>query len=59
MIVFDIRYDQDFATFQPLKVKHEFSSLVNGVLRTTGYASVLTDKVSSIDNHGHRQFDKT
>ena len=57
LYVFDVRYHQDFATLQPIKVKIEFSPTVDAATGLRGYAFLLTFKVISINSDGQRQFD--
>ena len=54
---FDIRYQKDFESSQPLKVEFKFDGVVPAGIY--GYALVLTNKLISISSDGHRMFDLT
>ena len=52
---FDIRYQKNFETAQPVKVEFKFSeNIAAGIY---GYALVLTNKLISISSDGQRMFD--
>ena len=54
---FDIRYQKDFESSQPIKVEFKFDGVVpSGIY---GYALVLTNKLISISSDGQRMFDLT
>ena len=52
---FDIRYQKNFESSQPIKVEFKFSSVVPAGIY--GYALVLTNKLISISSDGQRMFD--
>ena len=52
---FDIRYQKDFESSQPIKVEFKFDGVVpTGIY---GYALVLTNRLVSISSDGQRMFD--
>ena len=52
---FDIRYQKNFESSQPIKVEFKFDGVVpDGIY---GYALVLTNKIISISSDGQRMFD--
>ena len=55
--VFDIRYQKNFESAQPIKVEFKFDGVVPA--GTYGYALVLTNKLISISSDGQRMFDLT
>ena len=55
LYVFDIRYQQNFASAQPIKIEFRFSEDVAAGIY--GYALVLTNKLVSINSDGQRHFD--
>ena len=52
---FDIRYQKNFESSQPIKVEYKFDGVVSAGIY--GYALVLTNKLFSISSDGHRMFD--
>ena len=52
---FDIRYQKDFESSQPIKVEIKFDGVV--LAGIYGYALVLTNKLISISGDGQRMFD--
>ena len=54
---FDIRYQKDFESSQPIKVEFKFGGVVP--VGIYGYALVLTNKLISISSDGQRMFDLT
>ena len=52
---FDIRYQKDFESSQPIKVEFKFDGVVPAGIY--GYALVLTNKLISISSDGQRMFD--
>ena len=54
---FDIRYQKNFESSQPIKVDFKFHGVVPAGIY--GYALVLTNKLISISSDGHRMFDLT
>ena len=52
---FDIRYQKDFESSQPIKVEFKFDGVVPAGIY--GYALVLTNKLLSISSDGQRMFD--
>ena len=54
---FDIRYQKNFENAQPVKVEFKFSENIDAGIY--GHALVLTNKLISISNDGHRMFDLT
>ena len=55
--VFDIRYQKDFESSQPIKVEFKFDGVIPAGIY--GYALVLTNKLISISSNGQRMFDLT
>ena len=55
LYVFEIRYEKNFESAQPLKVDIKF--LENRTAGIYGYALVLTNKIVSINSDGQRHFD--
>ena len=55
LYVFDIRYQKNFASAQPIKVEFKFNNVVPAGIY--GYALVLTNKLISISSDGQRHFD--
>ena len=55
LYVFDIRYQKDFESAQPIRVEFKFSGNVDAGIY--GYASVLTNRLVSISSDGQRMFD--
>ena len=53
--VFDIRYQQNFAFFQPIKVELKFDEVPPNDIK--GYALVLTNEFLSVSSDGQRHFD--
>ena len=52
---FDIRYQKNFESAQPVKVEFEFpESIPAGIY---GYSIVLTNRLASIGTYGQRKFD--
>ena len=54
---FDIRYQKNFGSSQPIKVELKFDGVVPAGIY--GYALVLTNKLISISSDGQRMFDLT
>ena len=55
LYVFDIRYQKNFESAQPIKVEFKFSeNLIAGIY---GYALVSTNRLVSISSDGQRHFD--
>ena len=54
---FDIRYQKDFQSSQPIKVEFKFDGIVPPGIY--GYALVLINKLISISSDGQRMFDLT
>ena len=54
---FDIRYQKDFKSSQPIKVEFKFNGMVPAGIY--GYALVLTNRLISISSDGQRMFDLT
>ena len=54
---FDIRYQKNFKSSQPIKVEFIFDTVVPA--GTYGYALVLTNKLISMSSDGQRMFDLT
>ena len=54
---FDLRYQKDFKSSQPIKVEFKFDGVVP--VGIYGYALVLTNKLISISSDGQRMFDLT
>ena len=55
--VFDIRYQKNFESSQPIKFEFKFDGVVPAGIY--GYALVLTNKLISISSDGQRMFDLT
>ena len=55
--VFDIRYQKNFESSQPIKVEFKVDGAINAGIY--GYALVLTNKLISISSDGQRMFDPT
>ena len=55
--VFDIRYQKNFESSQPIKVEFKFDGVVPAGIY--GYALVLTNRLISISSDGQRMFDLT
>ena len=55
LYVFDIRYQKNFESAQPIKVEYKFSENVPAGIY--GYALVLTNKLISLSSDGQRHFD--
>ena len=53
--IFDIRYQKNFESAQPIKVEFKFDGVVPNDIN--GYALVLTNKLVSISSDGQRHFD--
>ena len=54
---FDIRYQKDFESSQPIKIEFKFDDVVPAGIY--GYALVLTNRLISISSDGQRMFDLT
>ena len=52
---FDIRYQKNFESSQPIKVEFKFDGVVPAGIY--GYSLVLTNRLISISSDGHRMFD--
>ena len=52
---FDIRYQKNFESSQPIKIEFKFDGVVHAGIY--GYALVLTNRLISISSDGHRMFD--
>ena len=52
---FDIRYQKNFESSQPIKVEFKFDGVVPAGIY--GYALVLTNRLVSISSDGQRMFD--
>ena len=52
---FDIRYQKNFESSQPIKVEFKFDGVVPAGIY--GYALVLTNRLNSISSDGQRMFD--
>ena len=52
---FDIRYQKDFESSQPIKVEFKFDGVVPAGIY--GYALVLTNRIIGISSDGQRMFD--
>ena len=55
LYVFDIRYQKNFESAQPIKVEFKFIGVIPAGMY--GYVLVLTNKVVSINSDGQRHFD--
>ena len=55
--VFDIRYQKNFESSQPIKVEFKFDGVIPANIN--GYGLVLTNRLISISNDGQRMFDLT
>ena len=55
LYVFDIRYQKNFESIQPINVEFEFDGTVPAGIY--GYALVLTNRIISISSDGQRHFD--
>ena len=55
LYVFDIRYQKNFESAQPIKVEFKFSGVVPAGIN--GYALVLTNRLISISSDSQRMFD--
>ena len=55
LYVFDLRYQKNFESAQPIKVEFKFDGFVPGGIY--GYALVLTNRLGSISSDGQRHFD--
>ena len=55
LYVFDIRYQKNFESAQPIKVEFKFNGVIPAGIY--GYALVLTNKLISISSDGQRHFD--
>ena len=55
--VFEIRYQKNFESSQPIKVEFKFDGVVPAEIY--GYALVLTNRLISISSDGQRMFDLT
>ena len=55
--VFDIRYQKNFESSQPIKVEFKFGGVIPAGIY--GYALVLTNRLISISSDGQRMFDLT
>ena len=53
--VFDIRYQKNFESSQPIKVEFKFDGVIPAGIY--GYALVLTNRIISISSDGQRMFD--
>ena len=52
---FDIRYQKNFESSQPIKVEFKFDGVIPAGIY--GYALVLANKLISISSDGQRMFD--
>ena len=52
---FDIRYQKNFQSAQPLKIEFKFDGVIVAVIK--GYALVLTNKLVSKSSDGQRMLD--
>ena len=57
MYVFDIRYQKNFESSQPIKVEFKFDGVIPAGIY--GFALVLTNKLISVSSDGQRMFDLT
>ena len=55
LFVFDIRYQENFAAAQPIKVEFNFDAVLPNDIN--GYALVLTTKLLSMSSDGQRHLD--
>ena len=55
LYVFDIRYQKNFESAQPIKAEFRFEVVVPAVIY--GYALMLTNRLVSISSDGQRHFD--
>ena len=55
MNVFDIRYQKNFESAQPIKVGIKFDGVIPAGIY--GYALVLTNRIISMSSDGQRHFD--
>ena len=55
LYIFDIRYQKNFESAQPIKVEFKFDGVVPAGIY--GYALVLTNRLISISSDGQRMFD--
>ena len=55
LYVFDIRYQKNFESAQPMKVEFKFDGVISAGIY--GYALTLTNKLASISSDGERHFD--
>ena len=55
LYVFDIRYQKNFGSAQPIKLEFKFDGVIPAGIY--GCASVLTNKLISISSNGQRHFD--
>ena len=55
--VFDIRYQKNFESSQPIKVEFKFDEVIQAGIY--GYGLVLTNRLISISSDGQRMFDLT
>ena len=55
LCVFDIRYQKNFESAQPIKVAFKFDGFIPA--GTYGYAVVLSNRLLSISSDGQRHFD--
>ena len=55
LYVFDIRYQENFESAQPIKLEFRFPEDVPAGIY--GYALVLTNKLVSLSSDGQRRFD--
>ena len=55
LYVFDIKYQKNFTSSQPIKVEFKFEGVVPNDIN--GYALVLTNKLVSVSSDGQRHFD--
>ena len=55
LFVFDVSYQQNFTTSQPIKVEFKFDGVVLNAMNC--YALALTNKLVSLSSDGQRNFD--
>ena len=55
LYVFDIRYQKNFTTSQPIEIEFKFEGVVPNDIN--GYALVLTNKLVPVSSDGQRHFD--